>query len=77
MKTFQTSTWQQKTVVAIVAILIGAAAIEFVAGAMKFPDEGTMAIRAQFLAAERDRAQELRTMQQERQIATNPPARGI
>ncbi len=77
MKTFQTSTWKQKTVVAIVAILIGAAAIEIVAGAMAFPDAGTMAVRAQFLAAEQERARELRTMQQERQVATNPPAKGI
>ncbi len=77
MKTFHTSTWQQKLVVAIVAMLIGAAVIEVVAGAMEFPDAGTMAVRERFLAAERERAQELRALQQERQVATNPSAKGI
>jgi hypothetical protein len=77
MKTFQTSTWQQKIVVAIVAMLIGAAAIEMVAGAMEFPDAGTMAIRERFLAMESERALEIRTLQQEQlRIATTPLANG-
>ena len=77
MKTFQTSRWQQKLIVAAVAMMIGAALLEIVAGAMKHPDPATVAVRAQFLAAERERALELRMLQQQRQLATVPPAKGI
>ncbi len=77
MKTFQTSRWRQNLVVVVVAVTIGAAILEIVAGAMKHPDPGAVAARAQFLAAERERALELRMLQQQRQLATVPPAKGI
>ena len=77
MKTFQTGRWPQKLVVAAVATMIGAALLEIVADAMKHPDPGTVAARAQFLATERERALELRMLQQQRQLATVPPAKGI
>jgi hypothetical protein len=77
MKTFQASTRKQKLVFAIVAVLIGAAAIEIVAGAMQFPDPGAVATREQFIAAEGDRALEIRTLQQEQlRIATVPAGNG-
>jgi len=77
MKTFRTNSWQQKIIVTAVALTIGAGVLEIVANSMVSPDPGTMAVREQFLAAECERALELRTLQQERQVATVAPANGI
>ena len=77
MKTFRTNSWQQKIIVTAVALTIGAGVLEIVANSMVSPDPGTMAVREQFLAAESERALELRTLQQERQVATFAPANGI
>lgn len=67
--------WTHKAAFALVTIAIAATALEWVAGAMRFPDPDAMAVREQVLAAQSERAQQIRTLQQgELQIATTDAA---
>ncbi len=65
MTTFnQGSKWTHRIVFAIATIAIGAGALELVAGAMKCPDPEAMAIRQQVIAAQSERALQIRTLEQ-------------
>ena len=77
MKTYQPTSLKQKLVLAAVTILIGMGVLEFVAVAMKYPDPETMAVRAQVLAAQSERAYQLRTLQNgELRLATGATSSG-
>lgn len=67
--------WTHRVAFAFVTIAIAAAVLELVAGTMRFPDPDTMAIREQVLAAQSERAQQIRALQQgELRIATTEAA---
>ena len=63
MNACQTNGWKQKLVFVVATVAIGMGTLELVAGAMKFPDPETMAVREQVLAAQSERAQEIRALQ--------------
>ena len=67
--------WTHRIVFAVATIAIGAGALELVAGAMKFPNPETMAVRAQVIAAQSERAYQLRTLEQGQvKVAASGPA---
>ena len=64
-----------RIVFAVATIAIGGGALELVAGVMKFPNPETMAVRAQVIAAQSERAYQLRTLEQGQvKVATSGPA---
>ncbi len=78
MNAYQTTGWKQKLAFAVATIAIGAGVLELVAGAMKFPDPDAMAVREQVLAAQSERALQIRTLQQgELKVATIDRGAGI
>jgi hypothetical protein len=56
--------WTHRIVFAVATIAIGMGVLELVAGAMKFPDPEAMAVREQVIAAQSERAYQIRTMAQ-------------
>lgn len=72
MTTYETrSKWTHKLVITLATVAIGTGVLEVVADAMKHPDPEAMAVRRQVLAAQGERARELRTLQRgELRIAT-------
>ena len=75
MKTYQSVSLKQKLVFAAATIIIGMGVLELVASAMKFPDADMMAVREQVLAAQSERAYQLRTLQNgELRLATGDTA---
>lgn len=60
----QGSKWTHRIVFAVATIAIGAGALELVAGAMKYPDPEAMAVREQVIAAQSERAYQIRTLEQ-------------
>jgi hypothetical protein len=78
MNTYNTISWRQRILFVAATLVIGAGTLELVAGAMKFPDPESIAVREQVLAAQSERAYQLRTLQQgELRVATATPPRGI
>jgi hypothetical protein len=78
MNTYNTVSWRQRILVVAATIVVGLGTLELVAGAMKFPAPESMAVREQVLAAQSERAYQLRTLQQgELRVATTTPASGI
>ena len=63
MNAYQTTGWKQKLVFVVATLSIGMGTLELVAGAMKFPGAESMAVREQVLAAQSERAQEIRALQ--------------
>ena len=55
--------WKKKLVFVVATLVIAAGVLELVAGAMKFPDPETMAIREQVLATQSDRARQIRELE--------------
>jgi len=77
MKNYNTISWRQRTLFAAITVILGAGALELVAGAMKFPNPEAMAIREQVIAAESERAWQIRTLEQGQvRVATVAPAAG-
>ncbi len=56
--------WTHKLAMAAVTIVIGVGVLQWVAGAMTHPDPEAMAVRQQVLAAQSERALEIRTLEQ-------------
>lgn len=66
--------WTHKLVVVAATITLGVGTLQWVAGAMTNPDPEAMAMRQQVLAAQSERAQQIRTLQQgELRLATLAP----
>ncbi len=63
MNTFRTNTWKHKIAFAVVTVAIASGALELVAGSMKFPAPEAVAQRQQVLAAQSERAYQLRTLE--------------
>ncbi len=64
MNTYNSSSKGWKAAIALLTVLVGVGALELVAGAMKHPDPETMAVRQQVLAAQSERAYQIRTLEQ-------------
>lgn len=63
--------WTHKLALVAATIAIGVGMLQWVAGAMTHPDPEAMALRQQVLAAQSERAREIRTLQQgELRLAT-------
>lgn len=78
MNTYNTISWRQRILFVAATLVVGAGTLELVAGAMKFPDPESIAVREQVLVAQSERADQLRTLQEgELRIATATPVRGI
>jgi hypothetical protein len=56
--------WTLRIVFVAATIAVGIGALQLVAGAMTHPDPETMAVRQQVIAAEAERAQQIRDLQQ-------------
>jgi hypothetical protein len=63
MKTYQPISWKKKLAFAAATLVIAAGVLELVAGAMKFPDADTMAIRERVLATQSERARQIRELE--------------
>jgi hypothetical protein len=78
MNAYNPISWKKKFVFATVALAVAAGVLELVAGAMKFPDAETMAVREQVIAAQSERAAQIRALQNgEVQVATTAERPGI
>lgn len=64
MNTYNSSSKASKVAIALLTLILGVGALEIVAGAMKNPDPETMAVRQQVLAAQSERAYQIRTLAQ-------------
>jgi hypothetical protein len=78
MNAYNPISWKKKMVFAAATLAIAAGVLEFVAGTMKFPDAEVMAVRERVIAAQSERAQQIRDLQQgEVRIATTATRTGI
>ena len=78
MNTYNPISWKKKLVFAALTLALAAGVLELVAGAMKFPDPETMAVREQVLAAQSDRARQIRELSQgEVRVATTAADAGL
>ena len=60
MNAYEPISRSKKIACAAVTLVIAAGVLELVAGAMKFPDAETMAVREQVIAAQSERAAQIR-----------------
>jgi hypothetical protein len=78
MTTYHTISWTQRIAFVAVTVVIGVGALEIVAGSMTSPDPAAMAQRQQVIAAQAERAFQLREMQRgEVRVATTTKAAGL
>ena len=78
MNAYTPISWKKKLAFATLTIAVAAGVLELVAGAMKFPDPATMAVREQVLAVQSERAAQIRALQNgEIQVATTAERAGI
>lgn len=62
MNAFETISWKQKLACATLTLGVALGALELVAGSMQFPDPAAVAQRQQVLAAQSERALQLRML---------------
>jgi hypothetical protein len=75
MTTYRTISWTQRIAFVAVTVVIGVGALEIVAGSMTSPDPAAMAQRQQVIAAQGERAFQLREIQRgEVRVATTTKA---
>jgi hypothetical protein len=64
MNTYNTKTsWTRKLAIGMLTLAIAGGALEMVAGSMMNPDPEAMAVRQQVLAAQSERAYQIRTLE--------------
>ena len=63
MDTYNTTNWKQKLVFVAATIAISVGGLQLLAGAMTHPDPNVLASRAQFIAAESERAGQIRALE--------------
>jgi hypothetical protein len=64
MNTYNAIGWKQKLMFVAATIAISVGGLQLLAGAMTHPDPNTLAARAQFIAAEYERAGQIRALEQ-------------
>lgn len=62
MNAYNPISWTKKLVFAAGTLVIAGGVLEVVADSMKFPDPETMAVREQVIAAQSERAQQMRDL---------------
>jgi conjugal transfer/entry exclusion protein len=73
----QNHRWMHRIVFAVATIAMGAGALELVAGAMNCPDPDAMAVRRQVIAAQSERAYQIRSLEQGQvKMAASGPSTG-
>jgi len=78
MNAYNPISWKKKFALATVTLVLAAGVLELVAGAMKFPDPATTAVREHVLAAQSERAAQIRALQNgEVQMASTAARPGI
>ena len=77
MNTYKPLSWRQRLLFVAATVIVGFGTLELVAGTMKFPDPGTMAIREQVLAAQSEHAYQIRTLEQGQVKVAAAPASGM
>jgi len=78
MKTYNSISWRQRILVTAATVIVGTGVLELVAGAMKFPNPETMAVREQVLVAQSERAYQIRTLERGHlQVATGGQASSL
>ena len=63
MKTYHTIGWKQKVVFLAATIVVAVGGLELVTHGMMHPDPDTLAARTQFIAAEAERAGQIRDLE--------------
>ncbi len=63
MNTYNTISWKQKVVFVAATIAISIGGLQLLAGSMTHPNPDTLAARQQFIAAEYNRAGEIRDLE--------------
>jgi hypothetical protein len=63
VNTYNTISWKQKVVFVAATIAISIGGLQLLAGSMTHPNPDAMAARQQFIAAEYDRAGEIRDLE--------------
>jgi len=63
VNTYNTISWKQKVVFVAATIAISIGGLQLLAGSMTHPNPDTLAARQQFIAAEYDRAGEIRDLE--------------
>ena len=62
MNAYNPISWKKKTVLAAVTLVVATSVLEVVTGSMLYPDPQTMAVRERVLAAQTERAQQIREL---------------
>jgi hypothetical protein len=62
MNAYNPISWKKKVVLAAVTLVVAGAVLEVVTSSMMFPDPEAMAVRERVLAAQSDRAQQIREL---------------
>ncbi|MFO1415458.1 MAG: hypothetical protein U1F10_16450 [Burkholderiales bacterium] len=70
--------WTDKLAIVAVTVVIGLGTLQWVAGAMTCPDAESIALRRQVIAAQEERSQQIRALQNgEVRLATSGAAAGL
>jgi hypothetical protein len=62
MNAYNPISWKKKIVLAAVTLVVAGGVLEAVTSSMKYPDPETMAVRERVLAAQSERAQQIREL---------------
>ena len=62
MNAYNPISWKKKAVLAAVTLVVAAGVLEVVTSSMMYPDPETMAVRERVLAAQSERAQQIREL---------------
>jgi len=62
MNAYNPISWKKKAVAAVLTLVVAAGVLEAVTGSMMYPDPETMAVRERVLAAQSERAAQIREL---------------
>ena len=62
MNAYQPISWKKKALFAVITLVVAACVLEAVTSSMLHPDPETMAVRERFIAAQGERAQQIREL---------------
>ena len=62
MNAYNPISWKKKALFGMATIVMAAGVLELVAGSMKYPDAETVAVRQQVIAAQSERAAQIRDL---------------
>jgi hypothetical protein len=62
MNAYQPISWKKKALFAVITLVVATGVLESVTGSMLYPDPQTMAVRERVIAAQSERAQQIREL---------------